>query len=358
MRPRLTEFLQCPECSSPLDLRIYHEVREPTGMTFESADRDQYKKDVREGTLACDNCRRVYPVVDGVPRMYRNAWRGFGRWRAMGRKDLSHARIDPVPEPPGVVRSRRSFSWEWRSHRPGDATWIWQVRERLAFFSEEVGRTASELRHQSILDAGCGNGELTDALAAWQTEVVGLDLSDSVVRAEQRRSSPRVHYVQGDLLYNPLRRERFNLIYSSGVLHHTPDPRGSFGTLVKLLLPGGRIYIWLYGAPDPSELETYTNGRKRDYWLKPYIIRLPGALQQPIIYLLAARTWARNRLRGPDRALTFARALVGCFDSHTPFYRSHHHFGEIEQWFLHEGLRGVTLSGVREPGFGVFGDLL
>jgi hypothetical protein len=39
----------------------------------------------------------------------------------------------------------------------------------------------------------------------------------------------------------------------------------------------------------------------------------------------------------------------------TPYYRSHHHFDEMREWLLSEGLTRVTLNGVREPGFGIFG---
>ncbi len=58
----------------------------------------------------------------------------------------------------------------------------------------------------------------------------------------------RVGLVRADLLNLPFEAESFDLIYSLGVLDHTPDPRASFLALARLLKPGGRIVIWVYGA--------------------------------------------------------------------------------------------------------------
>jgi len=44
----------------------------------------------------------------------------------------------------------------------------------------------------------------------------------------------------------PLKR-RFDYAFSVGVLHHLPDPRGGFDSLVKHVKPGGAISAWVYG---------------------------------------------------------------------------------------------------------------
>jgi SAM-dependent methyltransferase len=165
-----------------------------------------------------------------------------------------------------------------------------------------------------------------------------------------------VHYVQANLLHLPLKTGAFNLGYSSGVLHHTPDPRAAFAQVVRSVAPGGRIYIWMYGTPRLEDLAAYDENRRQAYRWKPHILKLPFPLQRAAVALIALRVWLRNRVKGPDWSITFSRAMVGAFDSHTPFYRSHHHYAELERWFQEEGLSGLTLTGVREPGFGVYGN--
>ena len=40
----------------------------------------------------------------------------------------------------------------------------------------------------------------------------------------------------------------FDVVYSSGVLHHTPDPRAAFAQIARLARPGGMIVLGLYSA--------------------------------------------------------------------------------------------------------------
>jgi SAM-dependent methyltransferase len=357
MRHRLLELLKCAACGNRLDLTVYSEIPERFDPPAWAAEPGPYLRDIQEGTLTCKGCRSLFPVVQGVPRLYPSAWKEFKSWQALARKELPGARAEDGPEPEWRRHTRASFSKEWAFHKPGDVTWMWRIPERLAFFREEVGADWQPRPGALVLDAGCGNGELTNALTSLGVEVVGLDLSTSVVRAESLRTSAAVHYVQGDVVVSPLGGE-FDLIYSSGVLHYAPDASRAFHNLAGRVRRGGRIYIWLYGTPEVSRLDAYTEGRRRDYWLKPYVVGLPTWLQVLILYPVALKTWARNRLQGPNLSMSMGQALVGTFNSLTPYHRSHHHFEEIREWFRKEGLAGVTLSGVREPGFGVYGDRL
>src|SRR5262249_44432837 len=61
----------------------------------------------------------------------------------------------------------------------------------------------------------------------------------------------RVLILRGDLLRPPLAEGSFDLIYSIGVLDHTPDPRRAFLALARLLRPRGRISIWVYRKQRP-----------------------------------------------------------------------------------------------------------
>jgi SAM-dependent methyltransferase len=50
-------------------------------------------------------------------------------------------------------------------------------------------------------------------------------------------------------LHHPgLRAGAFDVVYSSGVLHHTPDPSAAFASIVRLARPGGMIVVGVYNA--------------------------------------------------------------------------------------------------------------
>ena len=89
---------------------------------------------------------------------------------------------------------------------------------------------------------------------------------------------PQVSLVQADLLKLPFEAASFDLIYSLGVLDHTPDPRASFLALAGLLKPGGRIVVWVYPLKRPllesiMNLERLISTRLPVRWLE-FLCRL------------------------------------------------------------------------------------
>jgi SAM-dependent methyltransferase len=53
-------------------------------------------------------------------------------------------------------------------------------------------------------------------------------------------------FVETDLRQPGLKKGAFDLVYSSGVLHHTQDPSASFHAIAQLARPNGLIVIGLY----------------------------------------------------------------------------------------------------------------
>jgi SAM-dependent methyltransferase len=103
-----------------------------------------------------------------------------------------------------------------------------------------------------IVEVGCGTGQMCLYLARADRTVVGVDLTHASlalgVEASRRFGLKRVRFVETDLRQPALRPGTFDLVYCSGVLHHTPDPRASFAPLVRLARPGGLIVLGLYNA--------------------------------------------------------------------------------------------------------------
>ncbi len=116
---------------------------------------------------------------------------------------------------------------------------------------EWLGIQPDALRGRSFLDAGCGGfaGGAAIAVALDAAEILGVDLSAANVGEARRRFAlfPRVRFQRDNLLGLSLPSNRFDFVYSTGVLHHTEHPEGGFRELVRVLKPGGRIYIGVYG---------------------------------------------------------------------------------------------------------------
>lgn len=104
----------------------------------------------------------------------------------------------------------------------------------------------------SVVDVGCGTGQMSLYLARANRVVIGADLTRPSLQlataAAQRFGLDRVQFIETDLQRPGLRAGSFDVVYSSGVLHHTRNPRASFARIAKLAKPGGMIVLGLYNA--------------------------------------------------------------------------------------------------------------
>jgi ubiquinone/menaquinone biosynthesis C-methylase UbiE len=103
------------------------------------------------------------------------------------------------------------------------------------------------------LDAGCGGGRFVVALARLGAKkVAGIDISAPAIEAAKerirtRRLEDRVELQVASVLNIPYPDANFDYVVSSGVIHHTPNPKRGFQELVRVLKPGGKLFLSVYG---------------------------------------------------------------------------------------------------------------
>ena len=103
-----------------------------------------------------------------------------------------------------------------------------------------------------ILIAGCGTGQHSIGTASRfaNCHVIAVDLSLASLAYAKRKtdgiSFNNIDYLQADILNLHQMGKEFDIIESSGVLHHMDDPMAGWRVLVDLLKPGGLMKIGLY----------------------------------------------------------------------------------------------------------------
>ncbi|MFN3827052.1 MAG: methyltransferase domain-containing protein [Micavibrio sp.] len=114
-----------------------------------------------------------------------------------------------------------------------------------------------EQRHKpyNILVAGCGTGRHAIGTAACypHAKVTAIDLSRSSLAYAQRKAreaglADRIRFIHADILDMKDWQGQFDIIESSGVLHHMDDPFKGWQTLNNLLVKGGFFKVGLYSA--------------------------------------------------------------------------------------------------------------
>src|SRR5262249_50432550 len=117
----------------------------------------------------------------------------------------------------------RSFSYEWQRFRRtqlDSATGRTDTRDRL---QASLNFPIEQLDGQLVLDAGCGMGRFAEVVQGGGGTYIGVDYSFAVDAAFANAGRlPNVHFVQADVFHLPFADEIFDLVFSLGVLHHTP----------------------------------------------------------------------------------------------------------------------------------------
>lgn len=310
MKATLLSLLACPDC----------------GAEFRLHDAQSIDGDIVTGTLQCAGCGTKAPIKGGVPRFTSDDYAS-------------------------------SFSFEWNrfSTTQLDSARQSEVSERR--LEQNLTYPLDELAGKLVLDVGCGMGRFAEVVAKHGGTVVGADISYAVDAAAKNLARwPNAHVIQADLRRLPLRERQFDLVYSLGVLHHTPDPRKSFEGLIRYVTSGGQISITLYsgynrvyvGSTNAWRHLTTRLPRELMYALSYLAVPLYYVYRIPLIGLLGRIIWPISL--DPDWRVR----VLDTFDCYTPQYQFFHSHPDVYRWFSGAKLCDIA---VLEPGISFIGRL-
>jgi SAM-dependent methyltransferase len=262
-------------------------------------------------------CGAQYDAPDGIPNLRLES--------------------DPLTE---VVR-RFYDAAPFPGYRPGETLASLRARAERSPFAQRLDEAiAGDAR---VLEIGCGTGQMCLYLARADRLVVGADLTRAslalAAAAAQCFGLNRVQFVETDLRRPGLRAGAFDVVYASGVLHHTPDPRASFARIAQLTRPGGTIVIGLYSA----------------------FARLPLRLRRMVARLSGYRVIPFDPVLS-DRANEPARREAWLRDQYRHPLEHRHTLSEVQGWFDANGVEylraypSALIGGGPEELFGTEGD--
>lgn len=259
-------------------------------------------------------------------------------------RSASYPIIRDIPRFVSDDRYSQSFSFQWNAHALTQLDSFRGGRGSEDEFVAKTGFTPSELKGKLVLDAGVGAGRYSEIASRWEGDVVGIDLSYAVEAARANlKNYSNVWIAQADIGRMPFRPGSFDVIFSIGVLHHTPNTRDYFLKLVPLLKPGGVIAIWVYPNEGIYPL--------RQHWVR-YVNKIPTKMYYdwcrwfiPWIHSHGNSPWAKA-LHGmfPYAAEGFGLEydILDTFDGFSPRYHWIHSPEEVVKWFEDAGLVNIV----------------
>jgi ubiquinone/menaquinone biosynthesis C-methylase UbiE/uncharacterized protein YbaR (Trm112 family) len=193
----------------------------------------------KEGMFRCLSCLKVYPIVEGVPVFmtgsvtdkYSDYWNSG--WSFRYKKGDHEFHQIPDEEYKNIVRHNVDKAGKLKT----------------------VISSARPEKDSIVLNIGCGLDEASSFAFMGVNNYIGIDYSFfaakfSLSGIQKLKGKGIVAQANAEIL--PIESNVIDLVYSSGVLHHTPNTKQALTEVVRVLKPGGRGVIGLYSTFSPT----------------------------------------------------------------------------------------------------------
>lgn len=176
--------------------------------------------------------------------------------------------------------------------------------------------------NKTVLECGCGTGQLSHFLQLNNNHVLGVDMSLGSLKLAMehklRNGLARSAFAQMNIFELAVKDNSFDVVISHGVLHHTFDARRAFSHIVRKAKPGGVIMVGLYN----------------------YYARTPTWLRSKVIGLLGPKIDFVVRTRIQDQR----KADIWIKDQYYNPHETWHSIDEVLGWFDENGVEYLNAS--------------
>jgi UDPglucose 6-dehydrogenase len=135
----------------------------------------------------------------------------------------------------------------------GTKEYFEEVTKRKYFVESHILAFADFAKYsgKQVLEVGCGIGTAAQSFAENGAIYTGIDLSDYSIELAKKRFE--LFQLSGNLfvenietLCSPILNNHYDLVYSFGVLHHTPNTEQAIRCIYEKLKPGGEFKLMMY----------------------------------------------------------------------------------------------------------------
>ncbi len=190
----------------------------------------------------------------------------------------------------------------------GTVEYFDEVEKRKYFVESHIPMFAEfdKWSNKKVLEIGCGIGTDTINFLKKGATVTAVDLSEESLKIAKERArifnfenKVTFYCVNAEELSSTVPTEKYDLIYSFGVIHHTPNPERVIGELHKYLKPGGTLKIMVYYKFSWKILWIIMRYGKFQFWrIKELVPKYSEAqVGSPVTYYYSKKD-AKNLLRG------------------------------------------------------------
>lgn len=273
--------------------RILSRLKEPG----EADDADMV---LEAGGLRAVKSGRLYPFMDGVPSLFVGQ-KGTGEEVTSTVKGFYEE--NPFPSYEGLEEFGQLV------HKGSKNPFSSSLLEAVGY-------------NKTVLECGCGTGQLSHYLQLNNNHVLGIDMSISSLKLalqhKLHNDLPRSSFAQMNIFNLAIKDNSFDVVISHGVLHHTFDARAAFAQVARKAKPGGVIMVGLYN----------------------YYARVPTYLRSKVIGLTGGKIdyVVRNRIQDARKADIWIK------DQYYNPHETWHSIDEVLKWFKENDIEYLNTS--------------
>lgn len=175
-----------------------------------------------------------------------------------------------------------------------------EVEARKYFIEPHIPQFAefTRWRGKRVLEIGCGIGTDTVNFARQGAQVTAVDLSEKSLELARQHlqvngleNQVRFHLANAEELSRHVPAEPYDLIYSFGVIHHTPHPEAVFEELRKFARPGTALKIMVYHRRSWKVFRIVAAEGKGKFWKLEELVARSSEAQTgcPVTYTYTRR---------------------------------------------------------------------
>ena len=350
MQYELLNLLRCPISKTNLRFELISE--------FEKSYSENRITEIFEGLLFSET-GFVFPIIDGIPRLLLESIYDHSSFLEKHlsnyKKIKEQLEIDFNELLSYCVKknkkTKNSFKFEWSFLNTEKKDKIWQEDycQLSSIFMNEIRENLDFFKYKTVIDVGCGHGLMTSKIANFSKNSIGIELSKAIENAYRRNQNSNAWYIEGDLQFLPFEDFTFDVLYSSGVIHHTNNAELSYLLIESTLKKGGKICLWLY-HPQKNILHNL------NLLLRKVISKLPLKLSFILLTIFIfpiSFSIKKIKRKNPPN---YREEIIDLLDQFTPEFRFEISQDLATTWLIRRKFQNIKITTKNQFGFSIVGE--
>lgn len=233
MRKNLLSSLICLKCKN-------------SSFQLEEIEKDPVE--IRRGRLLCKSCNAVYEIDSGIIDFLKDATEDVRREQeAVESEQYLH---DDKGNRYGINKSSiERFREQFLLLPEGDGSYFFKRGGCFQSIAEGATRFYDTLERmnlrggEKILSLGDGFGYASCKFASRGCKVVALDIAKYLFTTDLYIKKAYFDRIFSDMHNMPFKDNMFDMVFCSAVLHHSKNLKGVFSEILRILKPGGRVFV-------------------------------------------------------------------------------------------------------------------